>query len=94
MSEDTESRWLTSINFKFDKGLVPSGSDLYYAIKMIRELNEQITELNDKLRANRETTKTIRKTRAKRSKQDGVRERSDIRTASSILKDKTLEGGS
>lgn len=94
MSEDNDNRWLTSINFKYDKGLVPSGSDLYHAVRMIRELNEQITELNDKLRVTAKTTKTVRKTGTKRPNKNRVREGSDIRTTSSILKDKTMEGGS
>ena len=93
MPNGIENRWLTSLNFKYDKGLIPSGSDLFYAVSMIRELNEQITELNDKLRISEEPRETVRKTGNQRSKKTRVRKGSDIRTASSILKNKTMEGG-
>ena len=88
---DKEIR-LTNLYYKIDRGLVQQGSDLHFAISMIRELNDEIKSLYIE-RTNGRAGETVRKDGSRRSKKTRVRKRSNIRTERSNSKAKPMEGG-
>ena len=83
---------LITLYYKFDKGLVPAGSDLHFALSYIKELQNEINILHS-ARANREPAKVVRDDKGGRSKKGRIRKGSTVRTKRSTTKDTTMEGG-
>lgn len=84
-----------NIMFKYDKGLIPRDTDLYYALSLVKELNETITKLTDLARVNKPAKENVPNgTKPGRTTKKRVGSGGSVRSSTSNSKDSTMEGGS
>ena len=84
----------TTIKYKFDRGLIPRSSDLYYIFSLLLEAQNEREELSHHERADGGTKESVRKASRGRPKKDGVRQGGSVRKTSSTSKDSAMEGDS
>jgi len=91
MTINSNENKLNAIKYKFDKGLIPRGSDLYLlASKIWSNDGEEVRQQG----ADGGTEQSVSPASKRGSKKTRVRQRRSVRTTTSNSKDKTVEGDS
>lgn len=84
---------LKPIFFKYDRGLIPVGTDLHVALTYIKELEKENERLTHQQRVDGQIKKNFSTAKRGRPKKDRVREGSSSRPTERTSKDSTMEGG-